>query len=69
MGVHHHLIFPIETLAVWPATRRRSDGTSSSLMRTGMRCAKLSSSPLIVLVIVALLRSAEVSCGSNSLKR
>ena len=40
LGVHHHLIFPIDTVAVRPATRRRSGGTSSSLIRTGMRWAK-----------------------------
>ena len=37
---HHQLIFPIDTVAVRPATRRRSGGTLSSLMRTGMRCAR-----------------------------
>jgi hypothetical protein len=40
LGVHHHLIFPIDAVAVRPATRRRSGGTSSSLIRTGMCCAK-----------------------------
>jgi hypothetical protein len=39
-GVHHHLILPIDTVAVRPATRSRSGGTSSSLIRTGMRCAR-----------------------------
>src|SRR5260370_32621518 len=37
---HYQLIFPIDTVAVRPATRRRSGGTLSSLMRTGMRCAR-----------------------------
>ena len=32
LGVHHHPIFPIDTVAVRPATRRRSGGTSSSLI-------------------------------------
>jgi hypothetical protein len=40
LGIHHHLILPIDTVAVRPATRRRSGGTSSSLIRTGMRWAK-----------------------------
>ncbi len=35
-----HLISPIDTVAVRPATREDSAGTLSSLMRTGMRCAK-----------------------------
>jgi peptide-methionine (S)-S-oxide reductase len=40
LSSHHQLIFPIDTVAVRPATRRRSGGTLSSLMRTGMRCAR-----------------------------
>src|SRR6516162_3060251 len=39
-ATHHHPIFPIDTVAVRPATRRRSGGTSLSLIRTGMRCAR-----------------------------
>src|SRR5215467_2273827 len=37
---HHQLILPIDTVAVRPATRGRYGGTLSSLMRTGMRCAR-----------------------------
>jgi hypothetical protein len=40
LRIYHQLIFPTDTVAVRPATRRRSGGTSSSLIRTGMRCAK-----------------------------
>src|SRR5262249_35761163 len=39
LDAHHHLIFPTETVAVRPATRSRSAGTSSSLIRTGIRWA------------------------------
>jgi hypothetical protein len=40
LSSHHQLIFPIDTVAVRP---RREEGPAalSSLMRTGMRCAKL----------------------------
>jgi len=35
LGVHHHLIFPIDTVAVRPATRRRSGGRSEAVIARG----------------------------------
>jgi hypothetical protein len=65
----HQPILPIETVPVRPETRARSAGTSWSLMRTGMRCARRTQLKGRSSTLSSMLSTVVLVCATSKCQR